>query len=302
MTTPVLRMEFAEAATARRVLSRVDAFVSQMTPRERALRTRQRRTSVAEYLSFAERSVRAWEVDERRRVESVLPGIRGQLRRAGITVPGPVLLIKTTGEEEWNSSYTRSNAIILPQCRVDPGGPEASLSRLLVHELYHVLARADPRRHFALSRSIGFHKMPRAGAHIPPNVAGRSLTNPDSTERYWFETAIRKRAAKVVPILIVANPGRMVQSIHELERSLETVFLLRQGTGTTARVWRDGRVFDRTELERIPEASACEGGELFDPGEILARRFVEFLERKAGGLPLTDTDGAFQEYLRTRAH
>ena len=77
-----------------------------------------------------------------------LASVSSRLRALTLHIPPQVLLVKTTGNEEAQTAYTRSYAIIVPQRYLS--GSADDLETLLTHELFHVISRNAPARTFSM--------------------------------------------------------------------------------------------------------------------------------------------------------
>jgi len=109
----------------------------------------------------------------------------------------PILLIKTSGEEEGGAGYTRANAVMLPQALAD----ESELERLLAHEIFHVVSRNNPELKHALYEAIGFKECGELA--LPPALAVRKMTNPDApANEHCIEVQVDGASAWAMPILL----------------------------------------------------------------------------------------------------
>lgn len=168
-------IDFASIETARGVLGVRDDFVSRLSPFDRAARLKAARdVSEAEYLAFARAAAREWLPDERARLTDAFAAIEPKLAALLPQLDAPILLIKTSGQEEGGAGYTRANAVMLPRVLAD----ERELQRLLAHEIFHIASRGHPDLKRALYRAIGFEEC--GEVVLPPALAARKMTNPDA--------------------------------------------------------------------------------------------------------------------------
>src|SRR6185295_4919379 len=168
-------IEFASIEKARAVLGTRDDFVARLSPFDRAARL-QSADDVSEdkYLAFTTASAREWSNDERARLTSAFAAIKPKLAELLPELGAPILLIKTSGQEEGGAGYTRANAVMLPQALTD----SRELEKLLAHEIFHVVSRNKPELKRALYAAIGFE--PCGEIVLPPALAARKMTNPDA--------------------------------------------------------------------------------------------------------------------------
>jgi hypothetical protein len=168
-------IEFASIETARAVLGARDEFVRQLSPFDRAARLESADpVAEAEFLAFVTAAAREWAPDERARLTAAFAAIEPRLEELLPALDAPILLVKTSGDEEGGAGYTRANAVMLPNAAQD----EQSLRRLLAHEIFHVASRNNPELKRALYRTIGFELC--GELVLPPSFAARKMTNPDA--------------------------------------------------------------------------------------------------------------------------
>lgn len=198
LTVAAHEIEFASIEQARAVLGARDDFVARLSPFDRMARVRSAgEVSETEYLAFARAAAREWSNDERARITAALAAIEPKLDELLPELNAPILLIKTSGEEEGGAGYTRANAVMLPQALAD----KASLERLLAHEIFHVVSRNHPELKHALYEAIGFKECGELA--LPPALAVRKMTNPDApANEHCIEVQVDGANAWAMPILL----------------------------------------------------------------------------------------------------
>jgi hypothetical protein len=168
-------IELASIEKGRDVLGTRDEFVARLSPFDRASRLKSAgEVSEDEYLAFTTAAAREWSNDERARLATAFAAIQPKLAELLPELDKPILLIKTSGEEEGGAGYTRANAVMLPEALAD----SRELERLLAHEIFHVVSRNKPELKRALYAAIGFE--PCGEVALPPVLAARKMTNPDA--------------------------------------------------------------------------------------------------------------------------
>ncbi len=170
-------LAFATVAQAHEILTRRDDFVRALSPFDRAVRMKSgEAVSEADFLAFVGEHNLEWTGAEKEQVAAALEPLQEKFKSLALPFPQTVLLIKTTGMEDSNSPYTRSHAIILPQATI--AKPVDALRKTLVHELFHILSRANPELRDRLYATIGFIKCDEA--EFPAELKPVKLTNPDA--------------------------------------------------------------------------------------------------------------------------
>ena len=196
-------VRFASVEAGREILTRRDEFIAALTPLDRRARLKTDvEVSEKEFLAFLDRSVRAWMPDETNRVAGAFLTIRDKLARWHLPFPATVFLVKTTGEEEFDSFYTRQNAIVFPAAEV--AGRPVALGNAILHELFHVLTRNDPELRQAVYAGIGFR--PINEVVLPEELQRRKITNPDGIQNGWMISLTNQsEAVQAVPILLATG-------------------------------------------------------------------------------------------------
>ena len=195
---PAHEIELASIDTARAVLGARDEFVARLSPFDRAARLKSA-TDVAEdeYLAFATAAGREWSNDERARLTAAFAAIEPKLAELLPELGEPILLVKTSGQEEGGAGYTRANAVMLPQAHDD----QRELQRLLAHEIFHVVSRNNPDLKRELYRTIGFEEC--GEVVLPPRLAARKMTNPDApVNEHCIEVTVDGAKVWGMPILL----------------------------------------------------------------------------------------------------
>jgi len=170
-------LTFATVAEGRQVLTNRDDFIRALSPFDRAARVKtDKEVSETEFLIFVGQHNLEWNEAERQKVADALKPLKEKLKALALPFPKTIQLIKTSGLEDSNSPYTRANAVILPHDTI--AKPVDKFRKIFVHELFHVLSRANPELKERLYAAIGFVKC--AEAEFPAELKARNFTNPDA--------------------------------------------------------------------------------------------------------------------------
>ena len=216
---------FVSVSEGAEILGRKDDFVQRLSGFDRAARMKtDKSTSEDAFLTFVKASVTTWTDSEKAKVEAAIAPIRPALQALLPTLPKIIYLVKTTGAEEGKAFYTRDTAIIFPGSELGHAGAEL-LSKMIAHELFHILSRENPILREKLYQLIGFTKCPEI--EFPGELKERKITNPDAPRN---DHSIRLRAGDRdvigVPILFSATAKYDVGRGGEFFNYLQFKFLL----------------------------------------------------------------------------
>ena len=189
-------LAFANVDQARQMLATKDAFVERMSPFDRAARLKTNRVvTETEYLEFAASAALGWEEADRRVISAAYDQVEAKIRALHLPLPSKFFVVKTTGQEEGDTVYTRQTAVMIPRSKVGD-----NLPRLLAHELFHIASRTNPALAERLYAVIGFARCTEAS--YPANLAARRLTNPDAPRNdYCVRVTLDGRNVAATPIL-----------------------------------------------------------------------------------------------------
>lgn len=168
---------FPEQQVAKELLSRPDTYTTTASAFDRKVRMQVAQDpGTQNYLKFIAAQVLPWKESERKTIQAAIDNLRPQLNALSITLEDPVNLIHTTGKEESGAAYTRGNEIVFPK-RELAGNPK-SKTKLLAHELFHVISRQHPDLRDHLYQLIGFEKS--NPIQLPASLSPLRITNPDA--------------------------------------------------------------------------------------------------------------------------
>jgi len=235
-------LAFANVDQARQILATKDAFVERLSPFDRAARLKTSRiVTEAEYLDFVASAALGWNEADRKVISAAYTEVVDKIRALRLPLPPKVFVVKTTGQEEGDTVYTRQTAVMIPRAKIGD-----NLPRLFAHELFHIASRANPALAERLYAVIGFTRCTEAS--YPANLAPRKLTNPDAPRNdYCIRVTLDGRSVAATPILFSRTAsydpvrggeffdylqlGLLIRTEPGAALSTETVVGLQQVTG-----------------------------------------------------------------------
>ncbi len=272
-----LDLRFASAEEARTLLAEPDAFLTSLSPFDRAARLKtDQAVTLEEFTKFVQQQALDWPEAEQQAVKRAWDELREPLAGYAGLWPEKITFILTTGLEEGGAAYTRGSAIILPRSKV------AKLSRasakLICHELFHILSRKNEALKNRAYAVIGFENC--GEIPFPPALVNRKITNPDAPQnRHVIYVKNRGEKVAVSPMLFsftetydLTKGGTFFQ---DLQVKLVAVKPGSAGVSTTV-VEREGKpwMMGFDEVEGFYEQIGKNTGYIVHPEEVMADNFT----------------------------
>ncbi|MDG2384921.1 MAG: hypothetical protein P8N76_24840 [Pirellulaceae bacterium] len=174
---PQVNLSFADRQTAKQSLGQTDRFIRNLSPFDRQIRLQASDPiSEAQFLDFVQAQALDWTLAEESQLRQVLKELQPLLLGFKKVWPPEIQLLLTTGREEANAPHCREAAIVLPRSVLKRDS--ASLKRLVLHELFHVLSRHSPLLRRQLYAVVGFREV--KPIDLPRALINRKITNPDA--------------------------------------------------------------------------------------------------------------------------
>lgn len=291
---------FATADQGRKILTAHDDFVQRLSPFDRAARMKtDKSVSKEKFLKFVSAQLLEWSEDDKADIQSVLSDIRPRLEALSLPWPESIYLVRTTGNEEGNTAYTRANAIVLPTGMLKRRKKEL-LRAIVAHELFHILSRHNPLLKEKLYAIIGF--MPCGEVAFPSKLIRMKITNPDAPKNdHCIRIVIENKRSWVLPILFSNTEKYDVKRGGEFLNYLQLKFLRVDGETKEA---PSAATYDDAHL-RLAEVSNVAGffrkigrntEYIIHPEEILADNF-SLLLRGAKNVPSPEILTQMEEVL-----
>ena len=295
-----LNAAFATVAEGRKILTTRDDFIERLSPFDRAARMKtDREVSEKEFLEFVGQNVLAWTGPEREKLSAALAAIQPALKALSLPFPKKIYMVKTSGKEEGGAAYTRANAIVFPVNML--AGNNRSMQKLVSHELFHVLSRANPELKERLYRVIGFEKCDEI--EFPAKLKSRKLTNPDAPKNdHCIRVKVDGKDSWAVPILFSRtekyDPGRGGQFFRYLEFRL--LMVERSSDSEAVKPIYDGsepRLAGMNKVSGFFEQVGRNTGYIIHPEEILADNFA-LIVLKQRAMPSPEILSKLEETLQ----
>jgi hypothetical protein len=284
------RLEFASLNHEALLLGRADPWAQQLSDFDLGLRQRTTApTALSEFLDFASSNAVPWTTEERQAWQPLIDKLSHAVAGLNIDLPN-VLFGKTTGQEEFGSTYTWGRAIHMSQflASLAIDFPDVAFF-LLAHELFHVLSREDPKLRDDMHALLGFARF--EGFTYPAEFEGRRLSNPDSFDHsHALTVQTATQSVDVVPIIQMRVPlEEAIQlpdifaevGIDLLAVDISTGVVVRDGNGDVVKYG-----FDNTNWISLMQRNT---DFIIQPQEVMADNFALLMEWRANGVLPTGT-------------
>lgn len=277
-----VKFTFASADEAGRFMSTADDFARAITPMTLSLLHETPETyPLADHLRFLGQQTLDWTPNETASIQKDIETLIKAVTELDLTLslPPEILLIKTTGDDEFHSYYTRGQAIIFPV-----NGDSHSVTSdapTFFHEMFHILSRhhlsmPDANAfHDRLYRICGFERV--AEQPWPASLADRALTNPDAFHvEHAVEVTAQGAAVRVVPFFFSAIAQKDVHGPIDEAKTFKLGLI-----DTTTLVAGAPRMFTTAETDYVKRVRA-NSHYTIHPEEIMAENFRLLLMQQAG--------------------
>ncbi|HBV61786.1 MAG TPA: hypothetical protein DEF45_02075 [Rhodopirellula sp.] len=195
---------FPEQKAAERLLSQTDAYTDTASAFDRKVRMGLAKDpGIAKFLEFVAAQVKPWSPDNKKNMHAAIAQLQTPLKSLSIKLDAPVHLIYTTGKEESGAAYTRGNEIVFPETELNAN--KRVPTRLMAHELFHVISRQHPILRDELYKLIGFKRA--NPIQLPKKLTPLRITNPDAPviEHVMQITLSRGQAIHIAPMLLAKS-------------------------------------------------------------------------------------------------
>lgn len=164
---------FATKEEASKLLATSDEFTRSMTPFDFAAKTQNKEKSKEQdYLSFAAEQASGWSESDISATIKMLKKTEEKVKKMGLKINLPkkvTLVLSSCNEEGGAEGYTREDYIVF---KTKP------TEHLFLHELWHIISRANPELRDEAYKIIGFEKMDKV--QFPEELESLRITNPDA--------------------------------------------------------------------------------------------------------------------------
>ena len=188
-------------------LAAEDAFTANLQLRETSIRAQNNDAmSFDDVIPHYRDDVFSWQSEQKIALTAVIEELLPVLNQIDQHLPEDVLLVLTGEVVEGGLPHTRGNAIIFAGGDIPMPGPGdeegQALASLFLHELHHVMSRANPELHDDTYSLIGFEPCVFSE---PEGLRAIRLTNPDAPEYKHYAPVTPDGGSGVIPYLYATH-------------------------------------------------------------------------------------------------
>lgn len=211
--------QYANLSEGQAILGRKDEYITAMAPFERSLKMNTNHlVPEKEFISFIRNAVLQWTPEEKAKMDQAIEILTEKLSKINLIFNEEIFLVKTSGEEEWNSAYTRGTAIILPERKIK-SYDLLGMVKFLAHEYFHVLSKYNREFKKLMYKIIGFTVIDEI--EIPTDLFNRKLTNPDAPfNDSYIEVTHKEEKIKVAPVILLKKDYKTVDDSKDIFESI----------------------------------------------------------------------------------
>lgn len=279
-------------ASARAITQdKTDLYFERVTAVEMSIQMKQpllnqnRNAWVENYKNFLRTDVASFTPEEAKFVTDLMPDIMKACQSVNADIlPDSLLLIKTKGKHVGDGVYyTRENTIVIP-ADVLRTRNKAAFKSTMIHEIFHVYSRLNPKKSAELYKIIGFESIGYDNLELHPWLANRIIHNPDGVN---FAQKIDLKQAdgsvvQAIPI-IYSNAFGYIDG-HDVFFSYVEFNLFevkKQDNGKWKVIVADDGITSTLKVESQPDffkQIRDNTGYIIHPDEVLADNFAFFIE------------------------
>ena len=279
-----LNIVYASKERGAQILAEKDDYLMAMSPMDRALRMHSNvEVSIDDFTKFVSQFSLDWKPAEKEILDSIFTELRPKFMDLKLHFPDTVFMVKTTGEDEGYSAYTRMNAIFIPDRYFGGAGTE-EISHTVTHELFHILTRNNPEYVDDLYAVINFHKCNEI--EFPESLKDKRGTNPDAPyNNHYVRLDNEGDSIDVVPILYFDCELKDVSKDGFFLMFLKSGLMqIEKEKGEYHPKYVDDKpvIYEFLELFSYFDAIGDNTGYIIHPEEILAENFVLVVDGNYG--------------------
>lgn len=270
----MISFKLATIKKGKQLISEDDQYLRELLPHEYALKmNKNKQVNRDEFIDFLKSCVLEWQERESLKLKCILTEITQDLNLR-INMVKPIYIVKTSGLEEWNSAYTRENAIIIPLNRINDS--KITLKKLLIHEVFHVISKQFSSIKNKLYYMLGYEKI--NSVILTDKLKKIKLTNPDAPTLNYFTWVYVKDGLKpVVPIVLLKEDRDNIDCAKDILESIITKMIVVEEKAGCFNINEKSEMITRHDIIGYKNKTLKHINQFEHPEEILANLFTQFI-------------------------
>jgi len=265
-------IKFASIEKANELLTEEDDFTESWSPFDIDSRVQKKYSTKKELFDIIKKQTREWTLEEQNKVVSIFRSIDKQIESQGFKLifPKEIYLLKTTANEEGGAEgYTRASYIVLKDDILSKS--KDRLTKTIAHELFHILARNNPKFREEMYQIIGFKLIDDVA--YPESLRAYRITNPDAPQVDSYISINVDGQQKDCMMILYSKQGYNGGSFFKY---LNTGFLSLIGDSTKSIEYINNKpvIFSFKEVTGFFEQVGKNTRYIIHPEEILAENFA----------------------------
>ena len=221
---------------------------------------------------FMSTQMLGWPDEDSVTIINILKKIEQRIDSLGLKLnfPDEIYFIKSTLKEESGAAgYTRSNYIVLNEKLVNNSSRD--LEQLIIHELFHVLSRNDPKLRKSLYKIIGFEIM--NGINFPDSIKNNILSNPDAPLADSYIRLLKEKDT-VECVMFLYSKKKYSKGVFFEYMNIGLLSLTNGSIKKPKLINNKPIIYTIDEVSDFYEQVGTNTGYIIDPEEVLADNFV----------------------------
>jgi len=262
---------FPSKEEANKLLVQEDEYLKNLSKFDIDSRMQKNNSTKEEFKEYIQNETLEWNESEKQTIKSIIIELSKVMIENSykLNFPNEVIFIKSTCKNEgYAMGYTRANFIVLKNGIYNNN---KQLEHLVLHELFHILSRSNPKFREDIYKLIGFNIMPSIS--YPKEIFDYKISNPDATQTDSYINLIVDGEEKECMMVMYANRDYEGGIFFEY---LNLGFLALTGDKEKQIAYKDNSpiIYDFEEVEGFFEQIGMNTQYIINPEEIAAENFA----------------------------
>ena len=205
-SSPEISFRFATKAESQMLVTAIDNYTSNWNQFDIDARLQTTNGKRSQLLTVAMNSVQTWDENEKKKLTNAVNKLNREIKRQkyNLTFPHEIIFLKSDMKDENGASaYTRKNWIAFNSQKLASLNDD-DVTKLLAHELFHILTRNNLNFKKELYKIIGFTVADKE-IRFPIDVMEKRISNPDISRYDSYATFTINGKAQNCTMILYTN-------------------------------------------------------------------------------------------------